>query len=112
MKTALIRAGAFATLALLTLPQFVAAQPQPAADLIIRNAKVWTVDKNHPTAQAVAVLGDRIVAVGSNADVEAWHGAHTRTVEASGKLLLPGFNDSHVHFVDGGLSLDSVQLSV
>ena len=41
------------------------AQSQPAADLIVRNAKIWTVDKNHPTAQAVAVLGDRIVAAGS-----------------------------------------------
>jgi predicted amidohydrolase YtcJ len=112
MKTALACAGAFATLfALLTLPQFVGAQSKSAADLIIRNARVWTVDKDHPTAQAVAVLGDRIVAVGSNEDVEAWRGARTRTVDASGKLLLPGFNDSHVHFVDGGLSLDSVQLN-
>jgi len=112
MKTALACAGAFATLfALLTLPQFVGAQSKSAADLIIRNAKVWTVDKDHPTAQAVAVLGERIVAVGSNEDVEAWRGARTRTVDASGKLLLPGFNDSHVHFVDGGLSLDSVQLN-
>ena len=57
------------------------------------------------------MLGDRIVAVGSNAEVEAWRGPHTRVVDASGKLLLPGFNDSHVHFVDGGLSLDSVQLN-
>ena len=112
MKTVLACAGAFATLfALLTLPQFVGAQSKSAADLIIRNAKVWTVDKDHPTAQAVAVLGDRIVAVGSNEDVEAWRGSRTRTVDASGKLLLPGFNDSHVHFVDGGLSLDSVQLN-
>jgi len=112
MKTALACAGAFATLfALLTLPQFVGAQSKSAADLVIRNAKVWTVDKDHPTAQAVAVRGDRIVAVGSNEDVEAWRGARTRTVDASGKLLLPGFNDSHVHFVDGGLSLDSVQLN-
>src|SRR5882724_7436068 len=112
MKTALACAGAFATLfVLLTLPQFVGAQSKSAADLIIRNAKVWTVDKDHPTAQAVAVLGDRIMAVGSNEDVEAWRGARTRTVDASGKLLLPGFNDSHVHFVDGGLSLDRVQLN-
>jgi predicted amidohydrolase YtcJ len=112
MKTTFARAGTLATLfALLTLPQFAGAQSQPAADLIIRNAKVWTVDKEHPTAQAVAVLADRIAAVGSNADVEAWHGAHTHTIDASGKLLLPGFNDSHVHFVDGGLSLDSVQLN-
>jgi predicted amidohydrolase YtcJ len=112
MKIASVRSVARVTLfSLMTMPLFLAAQSQPAADLIIRNAKIWTVDKTHPTAQAVAVLGDRIVAVGSNADVEAWHGAHTRTVDASGKLLLPGFNDSHVHFVDGGLSLDSVQLN-
>ena len=112
MKTALPCAGAFATLfVLLALPQFVGAQSKSAADLIIRNAKVWTGDKDHPTAQAVAVLGDRIVAVDSNEDVEAWRGARTRTVDASGRLLLPGFNDSHVHFVDGGLSLDSVQLN-
>jgi predicted amidohydrolase YtcJ len=112
MKTAFVRARVLATLLLLlALPPFLWPQAQPAADLIILNAKVWTVDKTHPTAQAVAVLGDRIVAVGSNGDVEAWHGVRTRTIDASGKLLLPGFNDSHVHFVDGGLSLDSVQLN-
>src|SRR5712692_2051704 len=87
------------------------AQSQPAADLIITNAKVWTVDKTHPTAQAVAVLGDRIVAVGSNADIDAWRGASTRVIDAAGKLLLPGFNDAHVHFVSGGLQLDNVQLN-
>jgi len=111
MKTAMLRAGKFATLFVLFTLRSAAGQSKPAADLIVRNAKVWTVDKDHPTAQAVAVLGDRIVAVGSNADVEAWHGDRTRTIDASGKLLLPGFNDSHVHFVDGGLSLDSVQLN-
>ncbi len=112
MKTAFVRAGAFATLfVLFNLPPFLRAQSQPAADLIIRHAKIWTVDKNRPTAQAVAVLGDRIMAVGSNEDVAAWQGGNTRTIDASGKLLLPGFNDSHVHFVDGGLALDRVQLN-
>jgi predicted amidohydrolase YtcJ len=91
--------------------QSLGAQSKPAADLIIRNAKVWTVDKTHPAAQAVAVLGDRIVAVGSNDDVEAWRGTNTRVIDASGKVLLPGFNDAHVHFVDGGMALDSVQLN-
>src|SRR5439155_8162795 len=88
-----------------------AAQSRPAADLIITNAKVWTVDKSNPTAQAVAVLGDRIVSVGSNSDVNNWRGASTRVIDAEGKLLLPGFNDSHVHFVNGGLALDAVQLN-
>src|SRR5713101_5768968 len=65
------------------------AQSKPTADLIITNAKVWTVDKTHPAAQAVAVLGDRIVALGSNADIDAWRGASTHVIDAAGKLLLP-----------------------
>ena len=87
------------------------AQSKPTADLIITNAKVWTVDKAHPAAQAVAVLGDRIIAVGSNAEVEVLRSATTKVIDAHGKLLLPGFNDAHVHFVEGGLQLDSVQLN-
>jgi predicted amidohydrolase YtcJ len=93
------------------LAMTASAQSRPAADLIIIKAKVWTVDKSRPTAQAVAVLGDRIVAVGSNADVEAWRGPATKVIDAGGKLLLPGFNDSHVHFVSGGLQLEQVQLN-
>jgi predicted amidohydrolase YtcJ len=87
------------------------AQTKPSASLIITNAKVWTVDKTHPTAEAVAVLGDRIVAVGSKAEVDTWRGPHTTVIDAGGKRLLPGFNDSHVHFVSGGLQLDSLQLN-
>lgn len=87
------------------------AQGMPAADLIIRDAHIWTVDPVHPEAQAVAVLEDRIVAVGSERDVGAWRGPHTRVVDAAGKRLVPGFNDAHVHFVDGGLQLDNVQLN-
>lgn len=86
-------------------------ESKPAADLIVRGAKIWTVDKATPTAQAVAVLGERIVAVGSDADVDAWRGPKTRVVDAGGKLLLPGFDDAHVHFVSGGAQLDSVQLT-
>jgi predicted amidohydrolase YtcJ len=87
------------------------AQAKPAADLIIKNAKVWTVDKSVPTAQAVAVLGDRIIAVGSNAEVEILRSPATKVIDAGGKLLLPGFNDAHVHFVGGGLQLDFAQLN-
>jgi predicted amidohydrolase YtcJ len=87
------------------------AQSKPSADLIIKNAKIWTVDPARPTAQAVAVLNDRIVAVGSNSDVEILRGPETNVMDAGGKLLLPGFNDAHVHFISGGLQLDSVQLN-
>src|SRR5258706_3251339 len=89
---------------------FVAAQARPAADLIVTNAKIWTVDPNRPKAEAVAVLGDRIVAVGTAAEVDGWRGADTRLIDAGGKLVLPGFNDAHVHFVSGGFQLDSVDL--
>ncbi len=93
-----------------SLLQICSAQTKPAADLIIVNAKVWTVDKARPSAEAVAVLGDRIVAVGGNADVEPWRGPSTIVIDAGGKLLLPGFNDAHVHFISGGMQLDSVDL--
>jgi predicted amidohydrolase YtcJ len=86
------------------------AQTKPAADLIITNAKIWTVDKARPEAESLAVLRDRIVAVGSVSEVDAWHGPQTKVMDAQGKLLLPGFNDAHVHFVDGGDHLQAVQL--
>jgi predicted amidohydrolase YtcJ len=89
-----------------------AGQTKPAADLVIIHAKVWTVDKSRPTAEAVAVaiLGERIVAVGTSAEVAVWQGPQTRVIDAGGKLLLPGFNDAHVHFVSGGMQLDNVDL--
>ncbi|HKS75588.1 MAG TPA: amidohydrolase [Terriglobales bacterium] len=98
-------------LMLFSLLAAAAGQTKPAADLVIVHAKVYTVDKSNPDAQAVAVLGDRIVAVGTDADIEQWHGSKTRVIDAKGKLLLPGFNDAHVHFIDGGASLDSVHLN-
>ncbi|HKR96421.1 MAG TPA: amidohydrolase, partial [Candidatus Angelobacter sp.] len=72
--------------------------------------KIWTVDKSRPNAEALAVLGERIVAVGSAAEVDTWHGPQTKVLDAQGRLLLPGFNDAHVHFVGGGDQLQSVQL--
>jgi predicted amidohydrolase YtcJ len=80
------------------------------ADLIVVNAKVRTMDASKPSAEAVAVLDNKIIAVGSNGEIRALVGAKTRTIDAGGKLLLPGFNDSHVHFLDGGLQLSSVDL--
>jgi predicted amidohydrolase YtcJ len=91
------------------LPLF--AQTKPAADLIIRNAKIWTVDRSRPEAEAVAILGDRIVALGSNQDVDAWRGPNTKTIDGAGKRLLPGFDDAHVHFMSGGAQLDNVELN-
>jgi predicted amidohydrolase YtcJ len=87
------------------------AQARPAADLIVTHANIYTVDRQHPRAEAVAVIGERIVAVGSRAEIDAWRGAATRVIDAHGRLLLPGFNDSHVHFTDGGAAHAEVQLN-
>src|ERR1700758_769199 len=86
-------------------------QSKPAATLIVTNATVYTVDKQQPKAEAVAVIGDRIVAVGSRADIDLWRGRQTKVIDAGGKLLLPGFNDAHVHFIQGGAQLEQVQLT-
>src|SRR5437762_6711165 len=87
------------------------AESKPSATLIVTNAAVYTVNKQQPKAEAVAVIGERIVAVGSRSDIDLWRGTQTKVIDAGGKLLLPGFNDAHVHFIQGGAQLDQVQLT-
>ncbi len=86
------------------------AQPAKNADVVIHNAKVWTVDKARPRAEAIAIIGGRIVAVASNAEVLGWAGKQTKRIDARGKTVLPGFIDSHVHLSSGGFELSGVQL--
>jgi predicted amidohydrolase YtcJ len=80
------------------------------ADLIIRNANIYTVDVAQPHAEAVALRGKRIVFVGSNADAEAWRGPRTELIDGQGRTLLPGLIDSHFHLLWGSLKLDDLQL--
>ncbi len=80
------------------------------ADLVLRGGTVWTGDPDRPGATAVAVDGGRIVAVGDDGEVERFVGPDTRVVELEGRTLLPGFIDSHVHFLDGGFKLAGVDL--
>jgi predicted amidohydrolase YtcJ len=82
----------------------------PPVTLAVVNARVWTGDARRPWADAVAAAGDRIVAVGSSAAVKKLVSAGARVVDARGGMLVPGFIDSHVHFVDAGFGLASVQL--
>lgn len=85
-------------------------EARPPADLVILNGAVWTVDAAKPRAQAVAVVGERIAAVGTNEEIRKWVGPKTRTIDARGGNVLPGFIDSHVHFASGGFELSQVQL--
>ncbi len=88
----------------------IAADRLMAADLIIVNATVHTMDAAQPLAEAVAVFGNRIAAVGSTAEVRELAGRKTRVVDAGKRLVLPGFNDAHVHFLMGGFQLANVDL--
>jgi len=79
------------------------------ADLVLRGGRVWA-GKDRPGGTALAVGGERVVAVGSDDSVRGLIGAHTRIVELGGRLVVPGFNDAHVHFMAGGFGLLSVDL--
>ncbi|MDQ6611508.1 MAG: amidohydrolase [Gemmatimonadota bacterium] len=78
--------------------------------LAVVNAKVWTGDVRKPWADAVAARGDRIAIVGSSAEVRKAITVQTHVIDAQGAMVVPGFIDSHVHFLQGGLALGAVQL--
>lgn len=80
------------------------------ADLIIRNANIYTVDSAQPWAQAVACVKGRIAAVGSNTEIDGLAGPHTQTIDAGGRLVLPGLTDAHVHFLQVAIRSHQVSL--
>jgi predicted amidohydrolase YtcJ len=97
-----------ALLALLTAPAVFAAGA--AADLILTNARIYTLDPAKPWAEAVAIAGDRILAAGSAAEIRALGGPGTRTIDLAGGFALPGFNDAHVHTEGTGALLVGANL--
>ncbi len=80
------------------------------ADLILTNTNIWTGDESTPEAQAMAIHGDSIIAIGSNKEVLKFKDNHTQIVNAKEKFVYPGFIDSHVHLLMGGNALLSVEL--
>jgi len=79
-------------------------------DLILKNGKIWTGTDQPKWAQAIAIKGEKILAVGNNSEIMAMTGRATRVIDVEGKLVVPGFNDAHVHFRDGGFSLLEIKL--
>lgn len=94
-------AGA-ATTALLTATESFAMTPP--TDLIITNAKITTLDRANPVAQAVAIRGGKFLAVGPEQEVRAAAGTDAKTIDARGRRLIPGLIDSHIHVIRGGLN--------
>lgn len=80
------------------------------ADFIISNGNIWTGNLNQPKAEAMAIKGDSILAVGSYNEIKKFIGKTTRVINAKGKFITPGFIDTHVHLLMGGNSLLNVQL--
>jgi len=93
---------------------FVACAPagdaQETADLVLRGGRVVTVDQARPEAEAVAIRGDRIVYVGSDAEAEAFTGPETEVIELAGRLAIPGFIEGHGHLM--GLGQSRLQLDL
>ena len=85
--------------------------PQPAADSVVVNAKIYTVNPRQPWAEALAIRGDKILAVGSNREIARYRASSTRYIDAKGRLVLPGFTDCHIHFMEGSLGLLHVDLN-
>ena len=82
----------------------------PNTDLIITNAKIWTGNKQQMIAESMAIIGDSIIAIGSNEDILKLKGNETEIIDVKGGFITPGFIDSHVHLIGGGTSLLSVDL--
>ena len=84
-------------------------QKEGAADLVIKNANIVTIDKDNPRAEAIAIRGEMIIAVGSNKSIEKYiKKDSTQVIDAQERLVIPGFNDAHVHF--GPINLDYIEL--
>ncbi|MCC6826078.1 MAG: amidohydrolase [Acidobacteria bacterium] len=91
------------------LAVWLSAQPLKA-DIVVVNANIHTMDTARPLARSLAVLGGKIVRVGSDADTKPLIGPATRVIDAGGKTVIPGFNDAHLHFISGGMQLGLIDL--
>ena len=88
------------------------AQPQPAAaESVVVNAKIYTVNPQQPWAEALAIRDASILAVGSTRKINRYRGPNTRVIDAQGRVVLPGFTDCHIHFMEGSLGLLHVDLN-
>ena len=90
-------------LSLLVLLGFMPSASNPAAaDLILINGNIYTVNEKQPHAEAIAIKGDRLIFVGSNAAAKKFQGTNTRLIDLHGETVVPGLTDAHYHFIGVG----------
>jgi predicted amidohydrolase YtcJ len=91
---------------------FAWSQPpeKPAADLLLLNGHIYTSNRTQPWTKGLAIRGEKILAVGDEAQVSKYRGPHTLVINLAGRMVLPGIIDSHSHFLEGSLSLDQFAL--
>src|SRR5258708_32138174 len=87
-----------------------AQQSGQSADTILVHGRVYTVNDKRPWAEALAIRDGKILAVGTDREIARYRGASTKVIDAKGRLVLPGFTDCHVHFMDGSFSLGQSSL--
>ena len=104
-----IRTTVYTMMSAFTLASCSGATSAPVT-LAVVNARIWTGNAKRPWAEAIAVKGDSIAAVGSSAEIRKMAGADTKVIDAKGQMLVPGFNDAHVHIISAGRGLSSVKL--
>ena len=100
---------ALSVLLLMFTPGMCFAKDEP--DIIVLHGRIYTVNTKLPWAEAIAVKGGKILAIGSDRDIQKLRGSSTTVLDAKNHLILPGFTDCHIHFMEGSLGLEQVDLN-
>ncbi|MBZ5653665.1 MAG: amidohydrolase [Acidobacteriia bacterium] len=111
MRFPCFRLGFFLLTVCFSMPLAAADAPPLPADVIVTNARIYTMNPQHKWAEAVAIRGEQIVAVGDRKTIDTFRGPSTKVIDADQHLVLPGLTDCHIHFMDGSLGLTQVDLN-
>lgn len=94
-----------------SITSVAAAEKRAPAETIVVHGKIYTVNEEQEWAEAVAIRDGKIVAIGTDSEIQAFRGPSTHVIDAGGRLVLPGFEDCHIHFMDGSMGLVEVDLN-
>src|SRR5437868_6525682 len=108
----MVRVVLLVLIAICSVNSFGQESVKASADLILTGGKIATVDSKNSEVEALAIIGDKIIAVGMNAEIEKLRGPTTKTIELKGRRVTPGFIESHGHLTGMGEAMLRVDLSM